>query len=156
VTDAEARYTLTGPTDERVLFDTFLDTFRQSLIGKVEGVSDEDAARPGVASGTSLLWLVQHMVLVEQNWFTRVLQGTDLERQWPTPDEPLADAVARYQAACDRSRAIAAGVDLDQVAANPDRPYTLRWIMLHMIEETARHAGHADILREQLDGTTGE
>lgn len=150
------QYGLVGPTDERVLLDTFLDTYRAALVRKVDGVSDEDAARPGVASGTSLLWLVQHMVLVEQNWFVRVLHDTELERQWPTPEEPLAGAVARYHAACERSRELAAGVALDTVAAHPKRPYTLRWILLHMIEETARHAGHADILREQLDGTTGE
>ena len=150
------RYGLVGSTDERVLLDTFLDSYRAALVRKVEGVSDEDAARPGVASGTSLLWLVQHMVLVEQNWFVRVLHGTDLERQWPTADEPVADAVARYQAACEHSRELAAGVGLDAIAANPERPFTLRWILLHMIEETARHAGHADILREQLDGVTGE
>lgn len=150
------QYGLVGPTDERVLFDAFLDCYRAALVRKVEGVSDEDAARPGVASGTSLLWLVQHMVLVEENWFVRVLHDTEIERRMPTPDEPLADAVARYQAAYERSRELAAGVALDAIAANPKRPFTLRWIMLHMIEETARHAGHADILREQLDGTTGE
>ena len=150
------QYGLVGSTDERLLLDTFLDSYRAALVRKVDGVADEDAARPGVPSGTSLLWLVQHMVLVEQNWFVRVLHDTDLERQWPTPEEPPADAVARYQAACERSRELAAGVALDAIAANPKRPYTLRWILLHMIEETARHAGHADILREQLDGVTGE
>ncbi|HEX9970295.1 MAG TPA: DinB family protein [Acidimicrobiales bacterium] len=152
----EDRYALVGPVDERVLLDRFLDEFRAALVRKVEGVSDDDAARPGVASGTSLLWLVQHMVLVEQNWFQRVLHGTDLERMWPTPEEALAEAMARYTEACAVSREKAAGLGLDHVAAHPERPYTLRWIMLHMIEETARHAGHADILREQLDGTTGE
>ena len=150
------QYGLVGSTDERLLLDTFLDSYRAALVRKVEGVADEDAARPGVPSGTSLLWLVQHMVLVEQNWFVRVLHDTDLERRMPTPEEPLADAVARYQATCERSRELAAGVALDAIAANPKRPYTLRWILLHMIEETARHAGHADILREQLDGVTGE
>ncbi|MBW3669032.1 MAG: DinB family protein [Actinobacteria bacterium] len=85
----DPRDALVGPTDERVLLDTFLDSFHAALVRKVDGVSDEDAALPGVPSGTSLLWLVQHMVLVEQNWFMRVLHGMELERRLPTPDEPL-------------------------------------------------------------------
>lgn len=72
-------------------------------------------------------------------------------------EEPLADSVAAYQAACERSRAITAAHQLDDLGADPERPpFTLRFVLLHLIEETARHLGHLDVLREHLDGTTGD
>jgi uncharacterized damage-inducible protein DinB len=148
---------LLGSTDERQLLTTFLDDFRRAIVRKVEGVSDEDAARPGVASGTSLLWIVQHLADVERWWFGNVFMAEPDEAPSPGFAEPLAEAVARYEAECARSREItAAASELTDLARHPKIQPTMRWILVHMIEEPARHAGHADILREQLDGTIGE
>ena len=124
-------------------------------------LDDDVAARPGVASGTSLLGLVKHLAWVEEFWFTQVFQGLDdpLPEEGLEPGDSVDSVIAAYRAACARSnQVIGAQPDLEVRCARrgvAPGPMTLRWLLVHLVEETARHAGHADIIREQLDGTTG-
>ena len=148
--------------DEKTTLLAFLDYLRDSVLRKAEGLDDEQARRPGVPSGTSLLWLVKHLTLVEWGWFQNDFAGRALE--WPSswyvePEDTLAQWVQAYRDAIAESNGIVAACeDLEQRAVQagtgPER-MSLRWILVHMIEETGRHAGHADILREQLDGAVG-
>ncbi|MEE1785371.1 DinB family protein [Streptomyces sp. SP17BM10] len=151
--------------DEPTTLLTFLDYLREAVIAKLAGLPDDDARRPGVASGTSLLWLVRHLAVVEHNWFEwayRGVGGEPLETdEVPLDGATVADEIAAYRAAIARSNAVAAqvGADLDRPGARSLRPGgeapSMRWVLVHMIEETGRHAGHADIIREQVDGVTG-
>jgi hypothetical protein len=151
---------------EREMLDGFLDFYREELIRKVRGLSEPDARRKLVPSATTLAGLVRHMTAVERNWFERRLaqrpeseippnsRGDD--SSWSVGDQTIESLISEYEAACARSREIGAGYDLDHVVPHPRLGrVSCRWIYLHMIEETARHAGHADILREQTDGATG-
>jgi uncharacterized damage-inducible protein DinB len=154
--------------DERPMLESWLEYHRTTLLLKCEGVSrDKLAARPVPTSTLSLHALVRHMAEVERGWFTRVLLRA--------PDTPylfvrsaMADAVfapleaadwehdlAAWQAECERSRATAARFELGHTGLRHGRECSLRWIYLHMIEEYARHNGHADLIREMLDGTVG-
>ncbi|MFE7595282.1 DinB family protein [Kitasatospora sp. NPDC057512] len=151
--------------DEPATLLAFLDYLRAAVIAKLDGVADEDARRPGVASGTSLLWLVRHLAVVEDNWFTWAYQGVggepDESDEVPLDGATVAGEVAAYREAVERSNAVAAAApDLDRPGVRSLRPDdtegpSLRWVLVHMIEETGRHAGHADIIREQLDGAVG-
>ena len=152
--------------DERSSLREWLDFQRNTLVWKIEGV-DEDAFQESiVSSGTSLCWLIKHCTHAEIHWFQQVFLG--LEPEWPYPDpdvgytlyedQTIESIVATYQRVCELHRRIEAeATSLDQVSLNThdDEHATLRWIMQHMIEETARHDGHADIAREVADGTTG-
>lgn len=151
--------------DEPTTLLTFLDYLREAVIGKTDGLADEEARRPGVASGTSLLWLVRHLTAVELNWFVWAYRGEGGE-PWdddaPSPgDETVAGSVAAYRVAIARANEViaAASGHLDRPGVRSLRPNaeapSMRWLLVHMIEETGRHAGHADIIREQLDGATG-
>ena len=133
---------------------------RESLVKKVEGVSDEDARRALVPSGTTLLWLMKHMARAELLWIAHRFAGEDLADADDTvqPGDTLAVAVEFYRATWHRVDAIAADAhSLDDPCRNlgDDSPVNLRWVLMHLLEETARHAGHADILRELIDGDTG-
>jgi hypothetical protein len=133
---------------------------RQSLARKVEGVSEDDARRRFVASDTTLLWLVKHVTMAEVRWFAIRFAGQDVVEPAEAvgPGDTVTGAVAAYRAACTRSDAIvAAAPTLDEpcVVIDEGPNANLRWVLGHMLEETARHAGHADILRELLDGSTG-
>jgi uncharacterized damage-inducible protein DinB len=147
----------------------FLDFLRATVLWKLEGLDDEQLRRPMVPSGTSLLGMVKHLAYVERSWFQGVWAGQEVSLPWTKEDpdadwriepaETTADVLALYQAECDRSREIvAAASDLGEAVTHPrwQEKLSRRWILAHMIEETARHAGHADILREQLDGAVGE
>jgi uncharacterized damage-inducible protein DinB len=148
----------------------FLDFQRATLLWKLEGLDDEQLRRPMVPSGTSLLGIVKHLAYVERGWFQEVWASQEITVPWTRedpdadwriePDETTQDILALYEGECDRSREIvAAASSLDEVAEHPRRTgwkMSRRWILTHMLEETARHVGHADILREQLDGATGE
>jgi hypothetical protein len=153
----------TGP--ERALLEAVLDDNRESLIACVEGLSEEDARRSLVPSLTTPLALLKHVACAERSWFQRRLAGLP-EQEWDgyargdepswtvTPQDTVASAVAELRRAVVRSKELAAGRDLDtEVHHEEVGTVSLRWIYLHMIEEVARHAGHADILREQIDGT---
>lgn len=150
--------------DERAQLLGFLDYYRSQIIDKVEGITEEQARWKPAETANSLGAIVNHLARVEHWWFHAVFAGKPFElhrdRQDPLYDFhsayslPLAEMVERYQAECERSRGIvAAAPSLDAMSANPDREVNLRWILLHMLEETARHAGHMDITRELIDGT---
>jgi uncharacterized damage-inducible protein DinB len=158
--------------DERVTLTGFLDWYRATIVSKIDGLTDEQARTRYVPSDTSLLGLVRHLTEVERSWFQRRLRGDDAPPLYysdadrdgdfhPGLDWTVAEAVAAYERECDVSRVIVADTaSLDELTVLPvgdyDAPVSLRWILVHMIEETARHAGHADILRELIDGATGD
>ena len=147
--------------EERATLVALLQYLRESVVRKIEGVSDQDARRSPVPSGTSLLWIVKHLARAEALWFLERFAGQWVEPELVDhdvgPSDTLAAAVARYARRGPRVDAVVAASDLDTICtgvdeeANPD----LRWVLAHLVEETARHAGHADILRELIDGQTG-
>jgi uncharacterized damage-inducible protein DinB len=145
--------------DERDVLMTLLQYQRESLARKVVGVDDEAARQSPVNSGTTLLWLIRHLAGAERLWIIHRFAGG---QQPPLAHEASSDtvdsALAAYrQTWADVDTVIAATASLDQASVIGDdsgRP-TLRWILAHLLEETARHAGHADILRELIDGATG-
>ena len=141
----------------------FLAFARHCVLKKTDGLADEQLRRVMVDSGTSLLGLVQHLAEAERYWFGYHLVGAgsdghgDLGMTVPA-DRAADDVLDDYRAAIEQSdRAILAVGDpaARMAVAVEGNRHTLRWILAHMTSETARHAGHADILREQLDGTTG-
>ncbi|MCT2593568.1 DinB family protein [Streptomyces sp. N2-109] len=150
-------------SDEIPTLCAFLDYLRDAVAAKLSGVGEEAARTPGVASGTSLLWLVTHLTAVEHNWFVWAYEGVGdapLEDEAPPlGEETVAEVLDRYRAAVRRSQeAVARCTDPGRPGVRSLRETaapSMRWTLVHMIEETARHAGHADILREQLDGSTG-
>lgn len=148
---------------ERDVLLAYLNYVRGAVVRVSEGLTEEQQRAPGVPSGTSLLGLLHHLTGVEVHWFQRVFLGldapTDLSME-VAAGTSRGEVVAAYRAACARSDAIVGDCpDLATLSeiANPgeDERDSLRSILVHMIEETARHAGHADILREQVDGATG-
>lgn len=160
-------------TGERELLERFLDFYRETILWKVSGMSEEDLRRVIVPSGWSPLGMVKHLAYVEQNWFrTRFAGDKDLDVPWTDedpdadfrvePDEMTEQILQFYRDACEGARSAVAGASLDDLVAEwpPDRPPenrpNLRWIYVHMIEETARHAGHLDVARELIDGATGD
>lgn len=152
-------------TSERVSLEAFLDDYRAIILSKVDRLADQDARRHLVASPTTVAGIVKHLRWVEVGWFHQVLGDRTGEhrrphdREWEfevDQDDNLDRLVAAYEEACERSRAIAAAHALEDLV--PHRrmgQVSVRWIYLHLTEETARHAGHIDILRELLDGATG-
>lgn len=152
---------------ERAVLESFLDFHRGVALRKLRGLSETDAARRLVPSTTTVAGLVKHLTLVERNWFSALLDPRAGEVVLATAESALAsftltdeDTVERlataYEAECVRSRTVAARFDLDHVVPQPQLgEVSLRWILVHMFQETARHAGHADILRELTDGSTG-
>ena len=155
-------------TSERDALNGFLDLQREALIRKLEGLSDADARKTPTASSLSLLALIKHSAIWERRWFQVILAGREDPGGWPEVhdrtqpdlrvgvDDTLAHWVPYYREQIAESRAVVTGRDLDALCASPvvARRNT-RWVVLHMIEETARHAGHADIIRETLDGSRG-
>ncbi len=130
---------------------------RESFARKLDGVDEEAARRALVPSGTTLLWLATHMADAELLWLLVRFDGADRD-VLDTDVETVEAAVARYRSTWSRVDAVIdARDDLDQMAVDTgdEDPVTLRWILLHLLEETARHAGHADILRELVDGQVG-
>lgn len=159
--------TLTTDSEREALVG-FLDKQRAALLRKLDGISDADARLSPTASSLSLLSLLKHSGLWERRWFQVILAGREHPDGWPISDE-VADADFRlgaddtvetwrayYEEQVAISREIVAGMALDVPCAQSQLAHrNLRWVLLHMIEETARHAGHADIIRETLDGKTG-
>ncbi|MCW3840319.1 DinB family protein [Micromonospora yasonensis] len=153
--------------DERAVLESFLDFHRAIVQRKARGLADADAGRRLVPSLTTLAGLLKHLALVEQNWLARlfapepgdvyITSEEEAEASFTLgPADTVETLAATYEAACARSRAIAARFDLDHVVPHPQLgEVSLRWVLVHLIEETARHAGHADILRELTDGQTG-
>jgi hypothetical protein len=137
-----------------------LDGLRAGFMKKLAGLSDADARRSTVDSGTNLAGLMQHLTFVESKWFEQNVAGRKAKGNRSMRVDPsvsLQTLRAAYRAACERSNEIITQVgDADSPVTNPHgKPSNLRAALLAVIEETARHAGHADIIREQIDGRTG-
>ncbi|SDK89604.1 DinB family protein [Nonomuraea jiangxiensis] len=154
--------------DERTVLNNWLEWHRGTLAVKCAGLSDEQLRRRSAEPSTlSLLGLVRHMAHVERMWFRRILNGEDIPKLWgkdldndadfnDVDTASVAETFATWQAEIDRARAISAARSLEAVGDRNGRDCTHRWILVHMIEEYARHNGHADLLRERIDGVTGE
>jgi uncharacterized damage-inducible protein DinB len=152
--------------DERSVLLGYLTYFRTVLARKIEGVSDGDARRAACPpSALTLLGLVRHMTDVERWWFRRVVQGEDIpglfdeDEEWRVPpDATVAEALATYWAEIATVDAYLVTADLDgrNRGGEETGSHALRRTITHMIEEYARHCGHADLLRETIDGTTGD
>ncbi|MDK3258743.1 DUF664 domain-containing protein [Blastococcus capsensis] len=144
--------------DERELVLAWLDHLRESILSKLEDLSEEQARWRPAGALICVLGIVDHLTHVEWRWIDGQMQGAAVYRSEaefsPGPELTVPDAVRRYR---DRGVATAAAVRAMPVT----RPCTdgsgrdLRWVLLHLVEETARHAGHADATRELLDGVTG-
>jgi hypothetical protein len=152
---------------ERETLIGLLDFLRATAVNKVAGLTDAQAfSRSIPASALTPAGLIKHMSGVERFWFSIDFANTGAAWPW-TPDNPhggfpiepadtLAAIVAEYQAECQRSRQAIEGHGLDDRARGDGMGFNLRYALGHMIEETARHCGHLDLLRESIDGATGE
>jgi uncharacterized damage-inducible protein DinB len=152
---------------ERQVLEAFLDFHRQVLASKLDGISETEARHRRVPSNTTLAGLIKHMIGVERGWFQEVLGGrnpADIgpnvgggDESWDLAEnETVSSLITEYEQTCEQSRQTAAQFALQDAVPQPDLgQVSLRWIYVHMIEETARHVGHADILREQTDGAAG-
>jgi hypothetical protein len=144
---------------ERAVLTALLQFQRESLLRKLDGVDAAAARWSPVGTGTSLLWLVKHLAQAELLWIAVRFAGLDTE----LPDDTVHDrdtvesVSTSYRAAAARADELIAAASLDDPCQRGpgDEPLPLRWVMAHLLAETARHAGHADILRELIDGTTG-
>ena len=157
---------------ERELLEQYLEVQREAVLAKTEGLDQEQMARSHPPSALTLGGLLYHLSLVEEDWMEIHFSGQPdrapfLDADWDAdPDWQFRAPVAwgperlrrRYRGACSRSRRVVReATSLDQASRKPVRGehFTLRWVLLHLIEETARHAGHADLLREAIDGSVG-
>ncbi|MEV0308498.1 DinB family protein [Nonomuraea fuscirosea] len=146
----------TGGSEIEVLRG-FLDYLRASIAAKVDGAPEPQVRTPAVPSGTNLLGLLNHLTFVERATFL----GEEVTGWQATfhaaPADSVADVVGRYRETVERANDVLDGcTDLGAPLPRPGRPApSVRWALTHLIEETGRHAGHADILRELIDGTTG-
>ena len=145
--------------DDRTTLTSLLRYQRESVVGKLDGLSDDDARRSPVPTGTSLLWLVKHLTRAEALWVLHRFAGQplDVADDSLTADDSVAAVVAGYRAMWARVDAVVAAASMDDRCAASDTAEVpdLRWVLAHLLQETARHAGHADILRELIDGQTG-
>jgi hypothetical protein len=143
--------------DERETLMALWRYHRESFARKVSGISDDDAARRFVTSDTTLLWLTNHVAGSQRNWIVNRFAGRGDAPLAPSPT--MAKAIDAMEQTWQAIDPIIESSGLDDLAretvhGDPD-PLKLRWIVAHLLEETARHAGHADILRELIDGSTG-
>ncbi len=165
------RLAVARDADERTMLDGWLDYHRATLLLKCSGLSDQQLKSRSVAPSTlSLLGLVRHLADVERSWFRRRVageQGLDAGPIYYGPDRPDGDfddvddahaavMFAAYAREVERCRVAVAGLPLEHTFDDAGTTVSLRWVYLHMIEEYARHNGHADLLRERLDGATGD
>jgi uncharacterized damage-inducible protein DinB len=153
--------------DERTTLLGFLQRQRDLVAWKVREASDETLASVRTPSGLTLHGIVKHLENVERGWFRRFFAGeAGLRFDWGEDDPDgdfravgvsMEDVLAAYAAETKRCDVvIAAAPSLDVTATDEDGTYSLRWVLVHMIEETGRHLGHMDLLREQADGSVGE
>jgi uncharacterized damage-inducible protein DinB len=175
VTGWEAPQRIEPPlvAEERAMLEAWLDYHRDTLLMKCAGLSAEQLAeRSCPPSSLSLLGLVRHMSEVERSWFLRGLDRRDAPGMYYSPDDPDGDfdnaaptnadeALSTFRAEIEAAREAASRYGLDDVGMTRREgeelhSVSLRWIYLHMIEEYARHNGHADLLRERIDGVTGD
>jgi hypothetical protein len=157
--------------DERTILTTFLDYARDTVHAKCAGLPDADARRAPLPDSPlmTICGLVSHLRWVESSWIEHKLLGRTIDAPWTDDDPdrefrialevPLSELLADYTDACARHRDLVASLPLDTPSKGAlgwrTEPVTLRWILLHLTEETARHNGHIDILRELADGTRG-
>ncbi|RKT87467.1 Protein of unknown function [Saccharopolyspora antimicrobica] len=152
-------------TDELRLSQEFLQFLRHTAVGKVDGLSPELAAAAPIATSprTTALGVIKHLTAVERHWISIVGAGAPLPSLWEGSPDPswnltAADSprtvIAAYEAEWERSTCALAGLSPDGLAADGER--TIRWILAHVTQETARHVGHLDLLRELADGEAGE
>jgi hypothetical protein len=137
-----------------------LDSMRAGVLKKLAGLSDVDARRSTVPSGTNVAGLLQHLTFVESLWFEEIVAGGSANRgkrsMQVDPSVSLRQLRAEYRAACETSNDIVRSIgDPDAPVTRNGKTHNLRWAMIGVLSETARHAGHADIIREQIDGRTG-
>jgi hypothetical protein len=159
------RVPLTG--DEKSSLQVSLDRHRDVVRWKLHGLNEEQARRPFTPSGTTLLGLTKHLAAVEYGWFcdtfavpTEPLPFSDDDPDADLrvgPEDTIAGITAFYERAVTAADAVIAAHDVEDVGtAWTGETVTMRWVLIHMIEETARHAGHLDIGRELIDGATGD
>jgi hypothetical protein len=152
----------------------YLDYYRSVITRKIDGLAEEDLRTSRLPSGWAPLELLKHLVYMEQRWFRWGFAAEPLPAPWGDqdedgrwqvdPQETVADLIAALHAAGAQTRAIVGRSALSDVSAmggrfgadDPDPPPTLAWILIHVLQEYARHAGHLDVARELIDGTTGE
>jgi len=159
-------------TDERTTLVAFLEYQRAVLARKAEGLSDDQARIAACPpSDLTMLGLVRHMAEVERIWSQRSFMGSDIGPIYcgpvhpdgdedgdfhPPPDANLADALATYWTEIEVADGIYDGASLDVIERRDRATYSLRWILVHLIEEYARHCGHADLIRQAIDNSTGD
>jgi hypothetical protein len=150
-----------GLAGERELLATFLDSYRAVFREKVSGLSEAEARQSPIPTGTSVGGLLKHLRWVERTWFQQViaaepnLPDRPLAEFVPAPEDTVSSLLSEYGAQCETSRKIAASRELSDTGIHQILgEVSLRWVYVHMIEETARHAGQAEIIREQIDGVT--
>jgi len=161
VSDSSA---LGGRADERELLNGFLDWYRSVVENKVADLSLEDASRVMTPTGLSPLGIVKHLAYVERGWFNVRFAAEEVKVDPDAvfrvePEDTVASVLAFYRDSVKESRRIAAGASLEDVSKSESPHYgsvSMRWILVHMLEETARHGGHLDLMREQIDGRTGD
>jgi uncharacterized damage-inducible protein DinB len=159
---------------ESALLGQYLDYQRETMLRKTDGLTREQLALKHAPSELTLAGLLYHLALVEEDWMEVRFSGLPDREPWigvdwdADPDWEFRTARElepeylrqRYREACERSqRIVSEAAGLDQLSVRPLRSgqrFSLRWVLLHLIEETARHIGHADFLREAIDGTVGE
>jgi Protein of unknown function (DUF664) len=158
-------------TDERATLTTMLDYQRAVMVRKVSGLTKEQALTCLEPSTLTLAGLLRHLTMVEDHWFIMVLQGKEMPAVWAagdwdadpdweitsaadfTPEEIIADFKNTWR----EVSAISADMDLDHTGTRRDGTViSHRWVLAHLVEEYARHNGHADFIRESLDGSTGD
>ena len=165
---SEGYRSLPRAADERTTLESFLEWQRDTLARKCDGLTAEQLrTRSAPPSPLSLLGLLRHMADDERGWFRRTLGGQDLPSLYSTDADPdgdfdnvddadAAEALTTWRAECEQSRGVIAGHALDDIVhQKTGSAVSMRWIMTHMIEEYSRHNGHADLLRERIDGATG-
>lgn len=154
-------------SDERDMLSGFLDWYRSVVERKVEGLTLDDASRVMTPTGLSPLGVIAHLAAAELGWFVETFAGAEVDPMWDDhgsfrlrPTDTVESVLHEYRDVCAQSREIASrATSLDVLSASEDPlrgNVSLRWILVHMIEETARHAGHLDIMREAIDGRTGD
>ena len=153
--------------DERETLTQRLDFLRATAMIKASGLTDEQAfARPVPASDLTIGGLLKHLTGVERWWFSLDFARIDIEPPWDEddpaggfpiePDDTITEIIDEYAAECERSRIAIGDHPLDAMARGDDMHFNLAYALTHMVEETARHCGHLDLLRESIDGATGQ
>lgn len=155
--------------DEKETLLGFLQFLRETVVSKCSGLTDEQLQSTPTVSSISLLGMLKHLTIVERYWFQGVFLDADVDLPWSEEDpdgdwrlhesDTAMTAIDAYTAECALSNQITADHDLNALAKwakSETERCSLRWILVHIIEETGRHCGHADIIRETIDGVTGE